>query len=281
MVAPMLIKIFKEFYRLAERNVKHGEVKMMVNEKCNKELSCLIENCLWIEIYLALWHKIEMNSEQEHLSYYPNLKEVITKALIDASIMTLSKVYDLNSTGPNIERVLKDIILGKTLIDSEKINEIKEFSKKQNEELKGKKIKNLIYNLKNWRNNLYAHTDEHFLDDKYFSNNEDDLTAEDKLRKEFPINMEEFEQLLNFAKDTVEYLYKLINGYVFKKDIKMRCELEINLLFEILREHRENYLNLVEKFQKETQGKSEDLSVNSNDDVNNPVKKTQHAMNIQ
>ncbi|MCQ1528308.1 AbiU2 domain-containing protein [Lutispora saccharofermentans] len=202
----------------------------MANERCNEKLTCLIENCLWIEIYLAIWHKIEEASHLEYLSHYSDLSIAVTKVLVDAAIIALSKIYDTNSSGANISSILRSIDSDKYFIDSEKLTEIKEFAKKQEEELKGEKITKLRDNLKIWRDKFYAHIDKDF------------LNAENALRREYQISVQEFEQLLEFARYTTEHLYILINGIAIVNLAKTRCEKELDLLAEILGQHRQMYI---------------------------------------
>lgn len=200
----------------------------MANEQCNKELTQLIDSCFWVEIYLAILRKIDEKSNLDCLSYYSDLSIAITKALVDAAIIALSKIYDKKSTGTNIISLLNKIDSDKNFIDSEKRSEIKKFAKKQKKELECENIKRLINNLKTWRDKYYAHIDKEY------------LNAEDVLRREYGISVEEFEQLLNFASYTVKHLYRLINESSIGSP-KMRCEKEFDLLVKILEQHRQMY----------------------------------------
>lgn len=201
----------------------------MANEQCNKELTQLIDSCFWVEIYLAILRKIDEKSNLDCLSYYSDLSIAITKALVDAAIIALSKIYDKKSTGTNIISLLNKIDSDKNFIDSEKRSEIKKFAKKQKKELECENIKRLINNLKTWRDKYYAHIDKEY------------LNAEDVLRREYRINAEEFEQLLKFASDTVKHLYRLINEASLTSP-KIRCEKEFDLLVEVLKQHRQMYI---------------------------------------
>lgn len=202
----------------------------MANEQCNERLTCLIENCFWVEIYLAIWHKIEQTSNLEHFKDYSDLSVAITKALIDSAIIALSKIYDNNSSGANLISLLHRIDSDKDFIISEKLIEIKTFAKEQEKELNGDKISRLRGNLRVWRDKFYAHIDKDF------------LNAENSLREDFPISAKEFEQLLEFAKYTLKHLYVLINGHDLLNSPKTRCEAEFDILLDLLEKHRQMHI---------------------------------------
>lgn len=194
----------------------------MANERCNEQLNYLLENCIWINAYLAIWHKIDKNSDLEFLRHYYDLSTTITKALIYSAIIALSKIYDPNSSGANIISFLHSINSNKYFIESENLKEIKDFAKKQEGELEEEELKKLRKNLKSWRDKFYAHMDKDFLNDEI------------ALHQAYPINVQEFETLLNFIKYTIERFFVLINGSSPLDHVTLKCEKEMDLLVKRL-----------------------------------------------
>lgn len=179
-------------------------------------------------MYFAIWHKIEESSQTEYLKYYLDLSIVITKSLIYSSVIALSRIYDTHKdSAANIYSLLNSIDSDKSFIDSEKLAEIKKFAKEQEEVLKNDEFATLKNNLKAWRDKFHAHSDKDF-----FNN-------EEALREKYPISIKDFEQLLNFARNTAKHIYVLINGADILNSPKTKCEKELNLLFDILGQHKQ------------------------------------------
>ena len=92
----------------------------MANEQCNEKLTFLIHSCFWIETYFAIWRKIKEASQEEYLKYYPELSMVITKALVDSSIIALSRIYDTHKDSTvDIYSLLNSINSDESFIDSD------------------------------------------------------------------------------------------------------------------------------------------------------------------
>lgn len=139
----------------------------MANEQCNEKLTFLIHSCFWIEMYFDIWRKIEKSSQEEYLKYYPHLSAVITKSLIDSSVIALSRMYDTHKDSTaNVYSFLHRIDSDNSFIDSDKLSEIKKFAREQEKTLNEDEFKKLINNLKTWRDKFYAHRDKIFLNDE-------------------------------------------------------------------------------------------------------------------
>lgn len=165
---------------------------------------------------------------------YSELFITINRAIADAIIIVVSKIYDKNSTGTNISSVLDKIKIG-IIEDADNTEVIDKYIQKQQGTLEEREIKGLKYNLKKWRDKFYAHTDWEFL------NNEINL------RREYKIDIEEFSKLINFAKNTSSYLYRLINNESMGSSLKFKCEREFDLLIKMLEEHKQTYNNLYDE----------------------------------
>ena len=118
-------------------------------------------------MYFAIWRKIEKSSQEEYLKYYPDLSIVITKALVDSSVIALSRIYDTHKDSTaDIYSLLNSIESDKSFINSGNLTEIKQFVKEQEKVLNSDEFKTLINNLKTWRDKYYAHRDKIFLNDE-------------------------------------------------------------------------------------------------------------------
>ena len=209
----------------------YGERGYVSNKSFNEKLVNIINNCFWAESYLTILIKIEENLDK--FENYPELFITINRAITDAFIILVSKIYDENSSGANIMNILnmKKIYRG---VDENVVNleMIKKYVKEKNEELAGEKIEILKKNLKVWRDKFYAHTDIEFLNDEGF------------LREKHKISIQEFYELINFAKCTAQHIYLLINNKYIGCDLKFKCEKELDLLIKVLEDHKRIYNNL-------------------------------------
>ena len=190
-------------------------------EKINQELLNIAFNCYWIESYLVINDKIDSCMKFEHLSDCKELFITIEKALTEASIIALARIYDINSKGTNLDKILKNAC-NEIPMDEDKYNEIKIYCRDKRRELNNSEYSELLYNLRKWRIKYYAHTDIEFL------NNEINL------RNSYKINLEEFKKLINFAKRTSEHLYFLINDVSIINSVTIKCEKGFDLLIKII-----------------------------------------------
>lgn len=168
-------------------------------------------------------YEVEMNIS-------PAFYITISNALVNSTMLQLAKLYDTNQSSVQIGTLMNQIKANldifpqyRTVLGTDNASsfEIPLYPQKKFQELSSRKrvLKNVIENLRNIRNKIYAHNDAITLNSK------------EEVLKDYPVSYGDIEQLITFSFDVCDFVLVQLTGVYTKREAVNINDLEGSLIY--------------------------------------------------